>query len=77
MGIVAARYLNALGRDRWILAVSAVNFVFNFAGNWVLLKWMGLPGIALSTSLFYGVAATILLLLCRRATREQAELQTP
>ncbi len=77
VGIVAARYLNALGRDRWILAVSASNFVLNIAGNWVLLRWMGLPGIALSTSLFYCVAATILLVLCRRATREQAELQTP
>ena len=77
VGIVAARYLNALGRDRWILAVSALNFVLNFAGNWVLLRFMGLPGIALSTSLFYGVAATILLVLCRRATREKAALQTP
>jgi putative peptidoglycan lipid II flippase len=77
VSIVAARYLNALGRDRWILAVSALNFVLNFAGNWVLLRWMGLPGIALSTSLFYGVAATILLILCRRAIREKASLHTP
>jgi len=71
VGIVAARYLNALGKDRWILAVAAGNFVLNVAGNVVLLRWLGLPGIALSTSLVYTVAAVILLLLCRRAIREK------
>jgi putative peptidoglycan lipid II flippase len=71
VGIVAARYLNALGRDRWILAVSASNFILNLVGDWVLLRWIGLPGIALSTSLFYSVAAVILLLLCRKAAREK------
>lgn len=77
VGIVAARYLNALGRDRWILAVSASNFVLNVLGNWVLLRWIGLPGIALSTSLFYSVAAVILLVLCRRAVRARARSHTP
>jgi putative peptidoglycan lipid II flippase len=83
VGIVAARCLNALGRDRWMLAVAAGNFVLNLAGNFVLLRWIGLPGIALSTSLFYTVAAAILLLLCRRAIREKirteasAAAQTP
>jgi putative peptidoglycan lipid II flippase len=69
VGIVAARYLNALGRDRWMFAVSALNFVLNAVGDWVLLRWIGLPGIALSTSIFYTVAAVVLLVLCRRATR--------
>lgn len=77
VGIVAARFLNALGRDRWIFAVSASNFVLNFAGDWVLLRYFGVPGIALSTSLFYCVAATILLVLCRRAVREKVGAQTP
>jgi peptidoglycan biosynthesis protein MviN/MurJ (putative lipid II flippase) len=54
-----------------MLAVAAGNFVLNLAGNFVLLRWIGLPGIALSTSLFYTVAAVILLLLCRRAIREK------
>lgn len=77
VGLVAARYLNALGRDRAILAVSASNFVLNAAGNWVLLRYMGLPGIALSTSLFYTVAAVLLLILCRRALRQKRDAQTP
>lgn len=77
VGIVASRYLNALGRDRWILAVSASNFVLNFVGDWVFLRWFGVPGIALSTALFYCVASTILVVLCRRAMRESASLQTP
>lgn len=77
VGIVAARFLNALGRDRWILAVSGLNFVLNFVGDWVLLRVFGVPGIALSTALFYGVAAAILLVLCRRAMREKLRAQTP
>jgi putative peptidoglycan lipid II flippase len=71
-GIVAARCLNALGCDRTILAVSCANFVLNVAGNWVLLRWIGLPGIALSTAVVYTVSATLLLVLCRRAVRRGA-----
>jgi len=71
-GIVASRFLNALGRDRLILAVSGLNFVLNVVGDWVLLRWMGLPGIALSTAIVYTVAAALLLVLCRRAVRREA-----
>jgi putative peptidoglycan lipid II flippase len=77
-GIVAARCLNALGRDRVILVVSAANFVLNLTGDWILLRWIGLPGIALSTALVYAVASMLLLILCRRAVREEAaRAQTP
>jgi putative peptidoglycan lipid II flippase len=77
-GIVAARVLNALGRDRWILWVSCVNFALNVVGDWVLLRWIGLPGIALSTAIVYTVAAVLLLMLCRRAVRDERLLaQTP
>jgi len=72
VGMVAARCLNALGRDRLILAVSGLNFALNVAGNWVLLHWIGVPGIALSTAVVYTVSATVLLLLCRRAVRQEA-----
>jgi putative peptidoglycan lipid II flippase len=71
VGIVAARYLNALGRDRTIASVGAMNFVLNTLGNWLFLRWLGLPGIALSTALVYTVAAVTLLVLCRRALRER------
>jgi putative peptidoglycan lipid II flippase len=80
VGMVAGRYLIALGRDRWLVAVAAMNFVLNLAGNVILLRLMGLPGIALSTSLFYTVAALVLLVLCRRAIRQaraQEIAQTP
>ena len=80
VGMVAGRYLIALGRERWLVAVAGLNFVLNLAGNVVLLRLMGLPGIALSTSLFYTVAACVLLVLCRRAirlARAQKAAQTP
>jgi putative peptidoglycan lipid II flippase len=73
-GIAAARFLNAMGRDKWILAVSFVNFVLNVTGNWVLLRFIGVPGIALSTAIVYSVAATLLLILCRKAVRHEARL---
>jgi peptidoglycan biosynthesis protein MviN/MurJ (putative lipid II flippase) len=57
--------------------VSVGNFVMNVVGNFVLLRLIGLPGIALSTSLLYTVGAAILLILCRRALRaERAAAQT-
>ncbi len=78
VAIAASRFLNALGRDKWILAVSFVNFVLNVTGNWVLLRFIGVRGIALSTAIVYSVAATILLILCRKAVRQETRLaQTP
>jgi len=78
VAIAASRFLNAMGRDRWILAVSSVSFVLNVTGNWVLLRFIGVPGIALSTAIVYSVAATILLVLCRKAVRQETRLaQTP
>ena len=78
VGMVSARCLNALGRDRLILAVSVLNFALNVVGDWVLLRWIGVPGIALSTAVVYTVSATVLLLLCRRAVRQEARrVQNP
>jgi putative peptidoglycan lipid II flippase len=71
VGMVAARCLNALGRDRLILAVSVLNFTLNIVGNWVLLRWIGVPGIALSTATVYTISAAVLLFLCRRAVRQE------
>jgi putative peptidoglycan lipid II flippase len=71
VGMVAARCLNALGRDRLILAVSGVNFTLNIVGNFVLLRWIGVPGIALSTATVYTISAAVLLVLCRRAVRQE------
>ena len=76
VGVLAARCLNALGRDRWTLVVSASIFVLNFVGDWVLLRFFGVPGIALSTALCYGVASSVMLILCRRAIRENAASYT-
>ena len=78
VGMVSARCLNALGRDRLILAVSVLNFALNVVGNWVLLRVLGVPGIALSTALVYTFSATLLLVLCRRAVRQEAlRIQNP
>ncbi len=72
VGITASRFLNALGRDRWMLGLSCWNFLLNVSLDWLLLRAFGLPGIALSTAIVYTVAATSLLILCRKAVREES-----
>ena len=60
VGILGVRLLSALGHNRTLLAISAVNVVTNLAGDWLLMKWLGLPGIALSTSLVYAGSAALI-----------------
>ena len=60
IGILGVRLLSALGHNRTLLAISAVNVVTNLAGDWLLMKWIGLPGIALSTSLVYAASAGLI-----------------
>jgi len=49
--ILGARLLSADLRNRAIMKIAAVNAVVNIAMNYLLMKVMGLPGIALSTSI--------------------------
>lgn len=66
-GILAARLLNALGRDRAILGLSAGNAAVNFAANLLLMRVLGIAGIALATSVVYTLSALALWAVARRA----------
>ncbi|PYL01452.1 MAG: virulence factor MviN [Verrucomicrobia bacterium] len=52
-GILGVRLLNALGKGRSIMLICAANMLVNVFGNLILMRWMGVAGIALSTSLVY------------------------
>lgn len=50
MGILNVRAVSALGRNHVLLIGAAVNVLANIAGNIVFSRYMGVAGIALSTS---------------------------
>jgi putative peptidoglycan lipid II flippase len=56
-GILGVRLLNALGKGRAIMLICATNLVVNIIGNLLLMRWLKVAGIALTTSLVYLVSA--------------------
>ena len=70
VGILCARVLSALRSNRTLLWIAALNCALNVGLNWLLMRWMGASGIALSTSCVYAGAA---LLLAGAARRRLAE----
>jgi putative peptidoglycan lipid II flippase len=56
LSLVHARALSALHRNDILLRIAAANFVLNIALNFLLGRYLGVPGIALSTSIVYIVA---------------------
>jgi putative peptidoglycan lipid II flippase len=53
MAVLGVRLLNVLRRNHHIMVITAVNAVLNLTLNYVLMKFMGVAGIALSTSIVY------------------------
>ncbi|AFZ37637.1 virulence factor MVIN family protein [Stanieria cyanosphaera PCC 7437] len=51
--IFVVRLINSLGINYFLAWGSAINLIFNIVGNYVLMAWLGVKGIALSTSLVY------------------------
>lgn len=51
MAMVGGRLLTAMGRADVLTKITFVNMILNIAGNIVFMKWLGVAGIALSTSL--------------------------
>lgn len=65
-GMILVRLVTALGSTRALTWISLVNTLLNAVLNVVLIRYMGLPGIALATSLMYLASFTMLLLHVRR-----------
>ena len=63
VGVLLVRMLSALEKNRVILIVATFNFFANIFLNYVLMKLLGVAGIALSTSIVLCVSA----LLCGTA----------
>ncbi len=62
LGILGVQALNALGKVRTIMAIASCNFFINLVLDLVLPRYMGLQGIALSTSIMYAFSTTMVFL---------------
>ncbi len=59
LGVLGVQALNALGKVRTILAIAFCNFAINLVLDLVLPRYVGLQGIALSTSIMYAFSTTM------------------
>jgi putative peptidoglycan lipid II flippase len=66
-GLLGGRVLSVLGYNRAHLWVCSWSVIINIAGNYLFRRWLGLPGIALSTSIVY-ISSSIIIyaMLLRR-----------
>lgn len=63
LGVVGVRLLVAMSRNHLVTIMSVVNLLVNVVGNLVFMRWFGVSGIALSTSLVYVVSMSMILWL--------------
>lgn len=59
LGILAVRLLSSLSKNQVIIKIAAINFFINVLGDYILIKFMGVSGIALSTSIVYTSSTTM------------------
>jgi putative peptidoglycan lipid II flippase len=73
VGILAVRILAAMKAVRVIVVISAVNLIVNIVGDWLLMRFMGVSGIALSTSLVYAGSTAMCLIAVRGELRKRTD----
>jgi len=76
-GLIGARLLSALGRNRVLMAIAGVNLFVNAAGNLVLMRVFGLAGIALATSVTYLISFAAITAVVQRELGRRALAPAP
>ena len=51
MGMIMNRYLTAINKNNFLVVTSTISLLLNIVLNYILIKAMGLYGLALGTSL--------------------------
>jgi putative peptidoglycan lipid II flippase len=59
-GILGIRLLTSAGRGRLVMAIAAANLVVNVVANLFFMRWWGVAGIALSTTLVYALSCLMI-----------------
>jgi putative peptidoglycan lipid II flippase len=70
LGILAVRVLVAMSKNHLLTLMSVINLVVNVIGNILFMRWFGVSGIALSTSLVYVVSMIMILIFVARTLGE-------
>ncbi len=70
LNMIGIRVLSALGSNRTLLRIAALNLAINIVGDYVLMQWYGVNGIAISTAIVYLVAATVTFIAIRVKLRD-------
>jgi putative peptidoglycan lipid II flippase len=66
VGILHVRVISSMNQNRFLLRINAVNVVANVVLDYVLLRVLGIAGIALATTLVYALSTALLVLVARR-----------
>lgn len=67
IGMLGVRLLVAMGKNYLLTIMAVVNLAVSVLGNLVFIRWLGVSGIALSTSLMYMVSASMIWLFVRQS----------
>ncbi len=74
IGILIVRLISSLKANSVLMWGCVINFVVNVVLNYVLMQWLQVAGIALSTTLVYMVSAAYLWLMLSRVLKEREGL---
>ena len=64
--LLMMRLISSLKANRWLMLVASINFILNVVLNYVFMRWMGVAGIALSTSIVYVISFISFWFIIRR-----------
>jgi putative peptidoglycan lipid II flippase len=73
MGILCVRLISALKANIVLMYATLLSLVLKLSFNFVLMRWLGVRGIALATSLVYVFACIFLFVASRALLRRQPE----
>jgi putative peptidoglycan lipid II flippase len=73
VGLLYIRLLTALNRNDLVMASALINLTLDVIFNIICIRFFGLPGIALSTSLFYAGSLLFVVFVCGRALRKASQ----
>lgn len=61
IGILGVRLLSALKMNQVLMFIAAISLIVNIIGNYIFMKYLGVAGISLSTSLVYLISMILIL----------------
>ncbi len=59
-GILGVRLISSMRKNQVLMWISGVNLVTNIVFNYLFMQWLGVAGIALSTSVVYFISFTLI-----------------